>query len=168
MIQEPAPRRPPPSDAKEWADRAAAMDAIAPGFSRFAPGLPIGWFPLVEEAAAAMAPFFASGGKASGGYAKEKFGSMRWSMSLSGPDGTPLAWDDPACAPLHAACLASETTCALTGKPGAPDRGTGWWLVLSPEAIVTRASDREDFGKALYPDWARAADAQVTPPLLDT
>ena len=163
MSQDPVSRRRPPADAKEWADRAAAIDALAPGFSRFAPELPIGWFPLVEEAAVAMAPFFASGGKASGGYAKEKFGAMRWSMSLSGPDGTPLAWDDPAREALAGACRASESTCALTGKPGTLDRGTGWWLVLSPEAASTRSADREGFGNALYPDWARTAAAPAPP-----
>ena len=51
---------------------------------------------------------------------------------------------------MQEALAASERRCALTGRPGVPDHA-GWYLILSREAILWRATQPDAFRGAIYP-----------------
>ena len=156
-------RLPPPADAGDWRARLAAMDGEVPGLARHMRGLPLGWFPLLEEAAAELAPVLAEGAVLETVQLKEKFGELSWYFEMRGPDGRAVPWDDARTLPIREAQAASGTTCALTGRSGASvDSSTGWMLALSSEAAEMRRRDPDGFRTAVHPG-LRFARTDVRP-----
>ena len=146
----------PPRSGTEWRERADAVYADVPGLFGHLADAPIGWIPLIEQAAREVKRLLPRTDILVTSQVKEKFGDLRWYAHVSGAihDMEPRV-EEPALGALAWAMDASMTTCAAFGTTNATgDAGDGWWLTLSPEAIAIRRRDRDALRRLLYPDWA--------------
>ena len=159
---EPFAERPPTSleglvsPETHWARLTAARDRLdragATGTHEIM-GVPAGWVRLMEGLAEGLAPLLEAEPVARLHFRqiKEKFGTLRVYTTIDGPE----AFTTRAREVVNWATAASERRCALTGGRGYGDRA-GWFLILCPEAIGWRRTQRDAFHRALYPDPPKA------------
>lgn len=124
-------------------------------------GVMSGWVRLMEGLAEGLAPLLEGepAGRVQIRRIKEKFGTLRVHASVEGPD----RFREAARGVIAWAVAASERRCALTGRPGVPDHA-GWYLILSREAILWRATRPDAFRGAIYPPRpAPSADPAPSP-----
>lgn len=107
-----------------------------------------GWVRLMEGLAEGLTPLLETEpeGRVHLRRIKEKFGTLRVHASIEGPD----RFQEGVRGVIGWAVAASERRCALTGRPGVPDHA-GWYLILSREAILWRATQPDAFRSAIYP-----------------
>lgn len=144
------------SPEPHWARLTAARDRLdragATGTHELM-GVPAGWVRLMEGLAEGLAPLLEAepGARLDFRQIKEKFGTLRVYTTIEGSeDFTAKAREV-----VDWATAASERRCALTGRRGYVDRA-GWLLILSPEAIFWRRTQRDAFHAALYPNPPKA------------
>ena len=146
-----------------WARLTAARDRLdragATGTAELM-GVPAGWVRLMEGLAEGIAPLLEAepGARLHFRQIKEKFGTLRVYTTLDGSENFTAG----ARQVIDWATAASERRCALTGRRGDGDRA-GWFLILSPEAIGWRRTQRDAFHAALYPDPPKAEPDQPAP-----
>jgi hypothetical protein len=139
-----------------WARLTAARDRLdragATGTSELM-GVPSGWVRLMEGLAEGLAPLLEAepGARLHFRQIKEKFGTLRVYTTIDGSE----EFTSRAREVVGWATAASERRCALTGRPGFPDPA-GWYLILCPEAIGWRRTQRDAFNAAIYPDPPKA------------
>lgn len=154
---EPFAERPPRSidglidPAVHWARLGAARDLLeraGVGGVGEVLGVMSGWVRLMEGLAEGLPPLLEAEpeGRVQLRRVKEKFGTLRVYANIEGPD----RFQEGVREVIGWAVAASERRCALTGRPGVPDHA-GWYLILSREAILWRATQPDAFRGAIYP-----------------
>ena len=153
---EPFAERPPTtldglvSPEAHWARLTAARDRLdragATGTHEMM-GVPAGWVRLMEGLSDGLAPLLEAepGARLHFRQIKEKFGTLRVYTTIDGSEEFTARAREVA----GWATAASERRCALTGRRGYVDRAA-WLLILSPEAIGWRRTQRDAFHRALY------------------
>lgn len=144
------------SPETHWARLTAARDRLdragATGTAELM-GVPSGWVRLMEGLAEGLAPLLEAEPEARLHFRqiKEKFGTLRVYTTINGSEEFRARAQEV----VGWATAASDRRCALTGRRGVGDPA-GWFLILSPEAIGWRRSQRDAFHAALHPAQPKA------------